>query len=214
MYKLFEKVPVIEGDRIILKRIEFEDADLLDELSKDSDIYRFLPTYLLEQEIEDKDELIDILYTKCLEEKSSLFLGIYLRDAEDAAGADDAGADAGADVTGTEAAGTGQEPGSEQRPEFCGVIELYDYKDHIHKVSLGCRLLPRYWGKGIATEAVRMIVDHLYAETDIEIVTASTMQENDASNKVMGKCGFEKTTDSKEDDWGFGEDIPTKVWFV
>ena len=87
MYKLFEKVPVIEGDRIILKRIEFEDADLLDELSKDSDIYRFLPTYLLEQEIDDKKELIDILYTKCLEEKSSLFLGIYLRDAEDAAGA-------------------------------------------------------------------------------------------------------------------------------
>lgn len=30
---------------------------------------------------------VDILYTKCLEEKSSLFLGIYLRDAEDAAGA-------------------------------------------------------------------------------------------------------------------------------
>ena len=213
MYKLFEKVPVIEGDRIILKRIEFEDADLLDELSKDSDIYRFLPTYLLEQEIDDKKELIDILYTKCLEEKSSLFLGIYLRDAEDAAGAasaDDAGAEAGADVTGTAAAGTG----TECRPEFCGVIELYDYKDHIHKVSLGYRLLSRYWGKGIATEAVRMIVDHLYSETDIEIVTASTMQENDASNKVLGKCGFEKTTDSKEDDWGFGEDIPTKVWFV
>lgn len=212
MYKLFEKVPVIEGGRIILKRIEYEDADLLDELSKDSDIYKFLPTFLIEQEIEDKNELIDTMYTKCLEEKTSLFLGIYLRDdgEADAVSADDAGADAGADVAGDDVARTG----TEHRPEFCGVIELYDYRDHIHTVSIGCRMLPKYWGKGIATEAVPMIVDHLYSETDIEIVTASTMQDNDASNKTLEKCGFKKTTDSKEEDWGFGEDIPTKVWFV
>ena len=59
--------------------------------------------------------------------------------------------------------------------EFCGLAEMYGYRDPIHKISVGYRLLERYWGKGIAGEALEMMIDYLYKETDIEIITASTM---------------------------------------
>ena len=51
--------------------------------------------------------------------------------------------------------------------EFCGLAEMYGYRDPIHKISVGYRLLERYWGKGIAKEALGMMIDYLYDETDI-----------------------------------------------
>ena len=44
---------------------------------------------------------------------------------------------------------------------FCGLAEMYGYKENIHKISLGCRLAEHALGKGIATQAVSMMVDLL-----------------------------------------------------
>ena len=42
--------------------------------------------------------------------------------------------------------------------DFCGLAEFYGYRDQLHKVSVGYRLLERHWGKGIATETLRLIL--------------------------------------------------------
>ena len=91
--------------------------------------------------------------------------------------------------------------------EFCGLAEMYGYRDPIHKISVGYRLLERYWGQGIATEALGLMVDYLYNETDIEIITASTMIENRASAKVLIKNGFELVVHAVPEDWGY--EMPT-----
>ena len=51
------------------------------------------------------------------------------------------------------------------------------------------------------------MVDYLYNETDIEIITASTMIENKASAHVLEKVGFIRTARSVEEDWGFPEPL-------
>ena len=38
--------------------------------------------------------------------------------------------------------------------EFCGLAEMYGFKDQIHKISVGYRFLERCWGRGIATETL------------------------------------------------------------
>ena len=38
--------------------------------------------------------------------------------------------------------------------KFCGLAEMYGYKDQIHKISVGYRLLEECWGRGLATEAL------------------------------------------------------------
>ncbi len=96
--------------------------------------------------------------------------------------------------------------------EFCGLAEMYGYKDPIHKISVGYRLLRRCWGRGIAGEALRLMVSYLLDETDIEIITASTMIENRASAAVLRKNGFELVAEAVGEDWGYPEPVPADKW--
>lgn len=98
------------------------------------------------------------------------------------------------------------------RGEFCGIFELYSLNDSIHKISVGYRLREEFWGKGIATEALKLMTDYLYTNTDIEIITASTLPDNQASEKVLRKNGFELVVHNSPEDWGYENLIPTDKW--
>ena len=95
---------------------------------------------------------------------------------------------------------------------FCGLAEMYGYRDEIHKISIGYRLNDSFWGKGIATEIVDLLVGYLYQETDIEIITASTMVENQASAKVLRKNGFDLVVSGAEEDWGYPSPTLADKW--
>ena len=95
---------------------------------------------------------------------------------------------------------------------FCGIAEMYGFRDEIHKISVGYRLLERYWGQGIASEALKMMINYLYNETDIEIITASTMIENRASAKVLEKNGFDLVVHAVPEDWGYEEPVTADKW--
>lgn len=97
---------------------------------------------------------------------------------------------------------------------FCGLAEMYGFKDHIHKISVGYRLLPRCWGQSIATEALRLMIDYLLNETDIEIITASTMIENQASANVLTKNGFTLVVHAVGEDWGYPEPTIADKWIL
>ena len=99
-----------------------------------------------------------------------------------------------------------------QQDEFCGLAELYGFRDPIHKISVGYRLLDRYWGRGIASEALGLMIDYLYQETDIEIITASTMVENQASANVLRKNGFQMVVHGAEEDWGYETPAIADKW--
>ncbi len=96
--------------------------------------------------------------------------------------------------------------------EFCGLAEFYGYRASIKKISIGYRLLERCWGRGIATKALKLMTDYLYSETDIEIITASTLPENIASAKVLRKNGFELVVHGSDEDWGYESPLPTDKW--
>ena len=95
---------------------------------------------------------------------------------------------------------------------FCGIAEMYGFRYEIHKISVGYRLLERYWGQGIASEALKMMINYLYNETDIEIITASTMIENRASAKVLEKNGFDLVVHAVPEDWGYEEPVTADKW--
>ena len=97
--------------------------------------------------------------------------------------------------------------------ELAGLIELYGLRERLHKISAGSRLRECWWGHGFATEATRLMVGYLYGETDIEIITASTMIENKSSAHVLEKVGFIRTARSVEEDWGFPEPTIVDKWF-
>jgi RimJ/RimL family protein N-acetyltransferase len=57
-------------------------------------------------------------------------------------------------------------------------------------VELGYRFHPRWWGKGIATEAARAAVAHGFERLGLEEIVAFTIPANVGSQRVMEKTGM------------------------
>ena len=95
---------------------------------------------------------------------------------------------------------------------FCGLAEIYGYRAPIRKTSVGYRLLQEEWGRGIATEALGLMVKELLEKRGIEIITASTMVENQASAHVLQKNGFTLVNHSVDEDWGFPAPTLADKW--
>ena len=93
--------------------------------------------------------------------------------------------------------------------EFCGLAEFYGYRAPLLKISVGYRLLPRFWGQGIATKALGLMVGYLFQETNVKIITASVLPENHASAGVLRKNGFQCAARGVWENWGHA--LPTKA---
>ncbi|UXX78177.1 GNAT family N-acetyltransferase [Reichenbachiella carrageenanivorans] len=68
-----------------------------------------------------------------------------------------------------------------------GGLKKLDNTDHI---ELGYRLDKPYWGKGLATEVAKGIVDYAKAHLAIDKLVAVTDLDNKASQQVLTKIGF------------------------
>jgi [ribosomal protein S5]-alanine N-acetyltransferase len=56
--------------------------------------------------------------------------------------------------------------------------------------EVGFLLHPDHWGKGLAHEAMAAVIDHLFAEHDLDALTAEADPRNAASLRLLGKLGF------------------------
>ena len=65
------------------------------------------------------------------------------------------------------------------------------------EVELGYALLPAFWGRGIATAALRMAMEELFAQ-GFAAVKAAAFEENIASLRVMAKAGMTATGQTEE----------------
>lgn len=59
--------------------------------------------------------------------------------------------------------------------------------------EIGYGLLPEFWGKGYATEAVTAMVNWALAQPGVKCIEAETEPENYASQNVLTKVGFRPT---------------------
>ena len=57
--------------------------------------------------------------------------------------------------------------------------------------TIGYKLLPEYTGRGYATETVKKITDEAIYDEELHRIVAYVQPENEASVRVLEKCGFE-----------------------
>ncbi|MBB5868093.1 RimJ/RimL family protein N-acetyltransferase [Allocatelliglobosispora scoriae] len=75
--------------------------------------------------------------------------------------------------------------------EFLGWFALRPEEDsRPGEVELGYRLRASAWGRGLATEGSRALIDRGFAEFGVVRVTANTMTVNAGSRRVMEKAGL------------------------
>ena len=69
-----------------------------------------------------------------------------------------------------------------------GIIIYFDEKEDSCEIGYG--IGSGYWGRGYATEAVSRFLRYLFLEKGFKTVYASFFTGNDASRRVMEKCGM------------------------
>lgn len=67
--------------------------------------------------------------------------------------------------------------------------------DELGEVDIGYRLLPRYWNRGLATEAARASIDYGFRVLHLPRIIGLVDAPHIASIRVLEKCGlaYEKT---------------------
>lgn len=69
-----------------------------------------------------------------------------------------------------------------------------------------------YWNRGICTEALKLMIDHIRRTTGIRSLISGHFTDNPASGRVMEKCGFKPTGETVTDDTQYkGKDRPIRV---
>jgi RimJ/RimL family protein N-acetyltransferase len=77
---------------------------------------------------------------------------------------------------------------------FAGLKYLADS----HEVDIGFRLLPAYWGQGLATEACRAVLDYGRTRLGLQRIIGLVDPENVASVRVLEKLGLTLTGQVEE----------------
>ena len=52
-------------------------------------------------------------------------------------------------------------------------------------------VIPEYWGKGIGTEVLQGLTDHIFEHSDCQEIHAFIRQENEGSKSVASKVGYQ-----------------------
>ncbi len=75
--------------------------------------------------------------------------------------------------------------------QACGGIGIHPLEDVYRKTAeIGYWLAEPYWGRGIATAAVRALVPLAFGRYDLARIQAGIFSNNPASMRVLEKCGF------------------------
>jgi RimJ/RimL family protein N-acetyltransferase len=85
-------------------------------------------------------------------------------------------------------------------PVLVGSIGLKNIDLINKKANLGYWIGEEYWGRGIATECVRLLIDYTFSSSDLGLreVTAYVFPENKASIRVLEKNGMKKKGEVNE----------------
>jgi len=77
--------------------------------------------------------------------------------------------------------------------ELSGVIGVIPKDDvYSHVGEIGYWLGEKYWRKGVATQAVRLMIEFCQEELALSRIEAGIFGNNYGSMRVLEKCGFQK----------------------
>ena len=76
--------------------------------------------------------------------------------------------------------------------KLIGTISIYNncVRKYKYCKQLGFSLNSKYWNNGYMTEAVKLIIQYLFENTDTVVIEAGHHSDNYGSKRVIEKCGF------------------------
>lgn len=154
-------VKVIDSERLTYRLLGSDDAELLYELDQDPEVMRFISDGVLTS----KDKILNVFMPRLMSYTDPTqgwgMWGVFSKISGDYLG------------------------WILVRP-----MHFFSETPQFDDIELGWRFKQQSWGKGIATEAAKKIMDTLQEQTDIKIFSAIAVTENYASIRIMQKLGM------------------------
>lgn len=72
-------------------------------------------------------------------------------------------------------------------------------------VHMGYFTLPRFWGNGYTTEALKKVIEYAFTTDNVYRITTGCLAENIGSERVMQKCGMIKEAEHVDYEWHDGK---------
>ncbi len=85
--------------------------------------------------------------------------------------------------------------------ELVGLIGLYGIRWVSRSAEIECWIGKEYWGKGYATEAVRLMLKYAFEYLNLNKVWAGVIEGNKASIRVLEKNGFKLVGRMRKHEW-------------
>ena len=77
-------------------------------------------------------------------------------------------------------------------PGLIGTIGFHAWSAKHRRAEIGYEIHPDYWRKGYTSEAVRRVLHYGFDELGLTRIGAVVFTENEASNQLLTKLGFER----------------------
>ena len=97
---------------------------------------------------------------------------------------------------------------------FVGDCALKTFEADNRLAQVGYTIVPEYWNRGFATEAVRGVIGYALASFPIHRIVASVDPRNAASVRVLEKAGFVKEAHFRRSEWFKGAWADDAVYSV
>ncbi len=93
-----------------------------------------------------------------------------------------------------------------------GMCGLHEWDQGNQRVEIGWHLHPSVWRQGYATEAARAIIAWGFQNLDVHRIWADCTVGNDASERIMIKCGFQFEGHFREHYWEHGRFVDARFY--
>jgi [ribosomal protein S5]-alanine N-acetyltransferase len=97
-------------------------------------------------------------------------------------------------------------------PKLIGIIGHYRMRWEHFRSEIGYMLLPEYYGQGITTEAIKLMVDFGFYQMNMHSLEGVLDPANTASARVLEKNGFVKEAHFIENEFFAGKFLDTVIY--
>jgi len=109
---------------------------------------------------------------------------------------------------------TGETFAIEINGEYVGYVEIHDLnqKYHEHKGIIGYCICKKFRGKGIATEAVKLVTDYAFKKYKLKRISGWCRTFNKASARVLEKARYKLEGIMRKNKFRDGKYLDDMIW--
>ncbi|MFC7366003.1 MULTISPECIES: GNAT family N-acetyltransferase [Bhargavaea] len=101
-----------------------------------------------------------------------------------------------------------------ERPGIIGTIGFNAWSPKHKRAEIGYEILPEHWRKGYTFEAITKLIQYGFDELGLTRIGAVVFMENEASNQLLAKVGFQREGILREYMYQNGKAYDTYVYSI